>query len=122
MALASMASRILTGALAVTSPFVVATAQSLPPEMTNTDPNKRPVVTPQLKALPQTPGWKTAMLQGAADEQGHRFLVPSLDVLQPVAVILVPIESGDDLSLKLFKHNFEKFSGASAAVTQAGPR
>jgi|SRR5687768_1249933 hypothetical protein len=130
MALASMASRILTGALAVTSPFVVATAQSLPPEMTNTDPNKRPVVTPQLKALPQTPGWKTAMLQGAADEQGHRFLVPSLDVLQPVAVILVPIESGDDLSLKLFKHNFEKplreasTGGASSAVlrtrTQGG--
>src|SRR5688500_20139460 len=105
MALASMASRILTGALAVTSPFVVATAQSLPPEMTNTDPNKRPVVTPQLKALPQTPGWKTAMLQGAADEQGHRFLAPSLDVLQTVAVIIVPRESGDELSRKLIKHN-----------------
>ena len=130
MALSSMASLVLTGALAVTCPFVVATAQSLPPEMTNTGPNKRPVVTPELKALPQTPGWKTAMLQGAADEQGHRFLVPKLDVLQPVAVILVPIESGDDLTLKLFKHDFKKplreasTGGRSSAVlrtrTQGG--
>src|SRR5687768_11735519 len=67
-----------------------------------------PVYKPALKKLPETPRWKTAILQGSANTEGHRFHIPSLDLLQPVAVILVAPNAADDLTLKLFKDDFTK--------------
>src|SRR5688572_16783598 len=67
-----------------------------------------PVYKPALKALPETPRWRTAILQGSTNTEGHRFHIPSLDLLQPVAVILVAPNGADDLTLKLFKDDFTK--------------
>ncbi|MEO8193805.1 MAG: hypothetical protein ABI681_08130 [Gemmatimonadales bacterium] len=48
------------------------------------------------------------MLQGTTDSAGHRFLLPELDVLQPVSVMLIAPSEKEDLTLRLYKDNFDK--------------
>ena len=61
-----------------------------------------------VKDEPRLNGLKFAAVEGKADARGYRFLVPSLDVMQPVGVLLVALDGGNDLELALFKDDFEK--------------
>lgn len=74
-----------------------------------TEDQKGPKVhRPTLDPVPNMPGWKGAVLQGTTNTTGHRFIVPSLDVMQPVGVLLVPLDPSAKLTLKVFKDDFEK--------------
>jgi hypothetical protein len=65
-----------------------------------------PVHTVNVKQEAGLPGWKVAALKGQASAIGHRLVVPSLDVMQPVSVMLVALDDGN-IDLELYK-DFEK--------------
>jgi len=81
-----------------------------------------PVHTFIVKEEPLLPGWQIAAVQGRADANGYRFIVPSLDVMQPVSVMLVSSEGGDGLELSLFKDDFEKPIKMAATTDRSSAR
>ena len=72
------------------------------------DPKGPKVHRPTLDPVPNMPGWKGAVLQGTTNTTGQRFIIPSLDVMQPVGVLLVPLDPNAKLTLKVFKDDFKK--------------
>ena len=72
------------------------------------DPKGPKVHRPVLDPVPDMPGWKGAVLQGTANTVGQRFVISSLDVMQPVGVMLVPLDPNAKLTLKVFKDDFDK--------------
>jgi hypothetical protein len=61
----------------------VAAAQTVPPAPAPPQgaQSQAPVYGPTLKTIPEAPGWKVAMLQGATDANGDRFLIPNLETI-----------------------------------------
>jgi hypothetical protein len=87
----------------------VIAAQTIPaaPAPPQGAPSPAPIYSPALKPLPQQPQWKSGMYQGATDSAGHRFVIANLDVLQPVAIMLISAKPEDDLTLRLFRDDFK---------------
>jgi len=57
---------------------------------------------------PRAKPGRVATLEGVADQQGHRFVVENLDILQPVAVAVVAREPSRALRLQLLKYDWSQ--------------
>ena len=79
-----------------------ADAQSTPPK------DGRPAYGVDLHAVPFLSNGKLAVIQGAVDGSGLRFLVENLDILQPVAVTLLSVRPEDALTLRLAKDSWDE--------------
>ena len=64
--------------------------------------------TPTLESYPDLPGWRGAFLRGLTDSAGQRFIIPNLDVLNPVSVMVITPTREDDVRFRLYKDNFDK--------------
>ena len=62
----------------------------------------------ELKEDPAVQRAKVAVLTGTADEEGHRFSLEQLSILQPVMVALGNADGSDDLRLELSKYHFDQ--------------
>jgi hypothetical protein len=75
-------------------------------------PPKAPGNQPQVPVLalvadPAVKDGKVAAIQGTVDGKGLRFAVGGLSILQPVVVMLLSRDIGDDLTVSLFKGEWQ---------------
>jgi hypothetical protein len=61
-----------------------------------------------LREEPTAKPGRVGAIQGVTDQEGHRFLIEDLDIMQPVVVALVAREPAHPLKLQLLKYDWNK--------------
>jgi hypothetical protein len=105
------------GAVAVTALLTQTThAQDGLPK--STDPKIHAI---NLRTVPYLKDGKIAIVQGAVDGSGYRFVVENLDVLQPVAVTVLGADPNDEVNLRLAKKSWDE-SAREGSTRGSGER